>query len=275
VRRTFNVSLPKPITILIPPDRHQKETEILEQIRRGQRVDHNETVRIRKDGSTADISLTVSPVRNSAGKIIGASKIARDITERKRSEKHIASLAREAEHRAKNMLAIVQATVRLTEADTPGELKHAIEGRIRALANVHALFVQSRWTGAELHSVVTQELSPYCRDGDTRVRIEGPSLLLEPNTAQTMAVTLHELATNAAKYGALSVPSGKIHVEWSRRADGRIVLRWTETGGPAVKPPTRKGFGTRVMESMIQQEMGEFRLDWRGEGLACEISMPA
>jgi two-component sensor histidine kinase len=100
-------------------------------------------------------------------------------------------------------------------------------------------------------------------------------LLLEPNTAQTMAVTLHELATNAAKYGALSVPSGKIHVEWSRRADGRIVLRWTETGGPAVKPPTRKGFGTRVMESMIQQEMGEFRLDWRGEGLACEISMPA
>jgi two-component sensor histidine kinase len=90
-----------------------------------------------------------------------------------------------------------------------------------------------------------------------------------------MAVTLHELATNAAKYGALSVPNGKIHVEWSRGADGRIVLRWTETGGPAVKPPTRKGFGTRVMESMIQQEMGEFRLDWRVEGLACEISMPA
>jgi two-component sensor histidine kinase len=100
-------------------------------------------------------------------------------------------------------------------------------------------------------------------------------LLLEPNTAQTMAVTLHELATNAAKYGALSVPNGKIQVEWSRVADGPIVLRWTETDGPAVKPPTRKGFGTRVMESMIQQEMGEFRLDWRVEGLACEISMPA
>jgi two-component sensor histidine kinase len=100
-------------------------------------------------------------------------------------------------------------------------------------------------------------------------------LLLEPNMAQTMAVTLHELATNAAKYGALSVPTGKIQVEWSCVADKRIVLRWTETGGPAVKPPTRKGFGTRVMESMIQQEMGEFRLDWRVEGLACEITMPA
>ena len=264
----------KSITILIPPDRRQEEDEILEHIRHGRRVDHFETVRIRKDGSKADISLTISPVRNSAGKIIGASKVARDITERKHSEKHIASLAREAEHRAKNMLAIVQATVRLTEADTPGELKHAIEGRIRALANVHALFVQSRWTGAELHGLVTQELSPYRRDGETRVRVEGPSVLLEPNTAQTMAVTLHELATNAAKYGALSVPSGKIQVEWSRGADGRIVLRWTETGGPAVKPPTRKGFGTRVMESMIQQEMGEFRLDWRVEGLTCEITMP-
>src|SRR5882757_841468 len=265
----------KPITILIPQDRRQEEDEIIGHIRHGRRVEHFETVRIRKDGSKADISLTVSPVRNSAGKIIGASKIARDITERKRSEKHIASLAREAEHRAKNMLAIVQATVRLTEADTPGELKHAIEGRIRALANVHALFVQSRWTGAELHGLVTQELSPYCRDGETRVRIEGPILLLEQNTAQTMAVTVHELATNAAKYGALSVPNGKIHVEWSRVADGPIVFRWTETGGPAVKPPTRKGFGTRVMESMIQQEMGEFRVDWRVEGLACEISMPA
>jgi PAS domain S-box-containing protein len=265
----------KPITILIPPDRRQEEVEIIEHIRHGRRVEHFETVRVRKDGSRVDISLTVSPVRNSAGKIIGASKIARDITERKQSEKHIASLAREAEHRAKNMLAIVQATVRLTEADTPRELKHAIEGRIQALANVHALFVQSRWTGAELHSLVTQELSPYHRDGETRVRIEGPGLLLEPNTAQTMAVTLHELATNAAKYGALSVPKGKIQVEWSRVADGRIVLRWTETGGPAVKPPTRKGFGTRVIESMIQQEMGEFRLDWRVEGLACEICMPA
>jgi PAS domain S-box-containing protein len=265
----------KPITILIPPDRYQEETEIIEHIRRGERVEPYETVRMRKDGSRTDISLTVSPIRNSAGKVIGASKIARDITERKRSEKQITSLAREAEHRAKNMLATVQATVRLTEADTPKELKRAIEGRIQALANVHALFVQSRWTGAELRNLVAQELSPYCRDGETRARIDGPSLLLEPNTAQTMAVALHELATNAAKYGALSGPNGKILVEWSSAADGRIVLRWTETDGPAVKPPTRKGFGTRVIESMIQQDKGEFRLDWRVEGLTCEITMPA
>ena len=94
--------------------------------------------------------------------------------------------------------------------------------------------------------------------------------------AQAIAVTLHELATNAAKYGALSVPDGHVQVEWSRAPDGRLVLRWTETGGPPVEPPTRRGFGTRVMESMIRGQLkGEMRFDWRAEGLACEIVLPA
>ena len=151
----------KPVTILIPPDRQDEEPAILERIRRGERIEHYETVRLRKDGSRVDISLTVSPVRNAEGKIIGASKIARDITERKRSEAQIAILAREAEHRAKNVLATVQATVHLTQSDTPDGLKQAIEGRIQALANVHRLFVESRWTGAELHSLVKEELAAY------------------------------------------------------------------------------------------------------------------
>jgi PAS domain S-box-containing protein len=265
----------KPGTILIPPERQDEELAILERIRRGERVDPYETVRMRKDGSRVDISLTVSPVRDAEGKIIGASKIARDITEQKRSETQIATLAREAEHRAKNVLATVQATVRLSHADTPDGLKSAIEGRIQALANVHTLFVQTRWTGAELKALVTQELAPYCQAGDTRVRIDGPGLLLEPNTAQTIAVTLHELATNAAKYGALSVPRGHVHVAWSCGADGRLVLRWTETGGPRVTPPTRQGFGTRVIEGMIQGQLkGDVRFDWCADGLACEIALP-
>jgi PAS domain S-box-containing protein len=266
----------KPVTILIPPERQDEESSILERIRRGERVEPYETVRVRKHGSRVDISLTVSPVRSAAGKIIGASKIARDITEQKRYEAQIAILAREAEHRAKNVLATVQATVHLTQSDTPDGLKRAIEGRIQALANVHRLFVQSRWTGAELHSLVTQELSPYCEGGKKRARIAGPDLVLEPNTAQAVAVTLHELATNAAKYGALSVPAGKVDVEWSRAAEGRLVLRWAETGGPPVKPPTRRGFGTRVMERMIRDQLkGEMRFDWRAEGLACELVLLA
>ena len=158
-----------------------------------------------------------------------------------KSEEQISILAREAEHRTKNVLATVQATVHLSHSDTPEGLKHAISGRIQALANVHTLFVETRWTGAELHNLVTQELAPYCQDGETRARIEGPNLLLEPGTAQTIAVTLHELATNAAKYGSLSIPNGHVQVEWSRAADGRLVLRWTETGGPPVTPSHATG----------------------------------
>jgi PAS domain S-box-containing protein len=264
----------RPVTILIPPDRHDEETTILERIRRGERVDHYETVRQVKGGSRVDISLAVSPIRNAEGEIVGASKIARDITERKRSEARIASLAGEAEHRAKNVLATVQATVRLTKAATPNDLKRAIEGRIQALANVHTLFVQSRWTGADLRTLITQELSPYCQDGEERVGLEGPNLLLERNPAQIIAVALHELATNAAKYGALSVPGGRVQVVWSRAPAGNLVLRWIETGGPRVKPPTRRGFGSRVMGDMIRSQKGEMRFEWRTEGLACEITLP-
>jgi PAS domain S-box-containing protein len=271
---TSEEAVGKPITILIPPERHDEEPAILERIRRGERIEHYETVRMRKHGSLIDISLSVSPVRNATGKIIGASKIARDITERKRSEAQIRVLAREAEHRAKNVLATVQATVHLSHGDTPDGLKEAIEGRIQALANVHRLFVETRWTGANLHSLAKDELAAYWQGWERRVQLDGPDILLEPSAAQAIAVSLHELATNAAKYGALSVADGHVEVSWSRTADG-IVLRWTETGGPPAKPPTRKGFGTRVMDGMIRGQMkGDMRFEWRAEGLACEIAIP-
>jgi PAS domain S-box-containing protein len=265
----------KPVTILIPPDRQDEEGMIIERIRHGARVDHYETVRQRKDGSPIDVSLTISPIRGAEGKVVGASKIARDISDRKRSDAQISVLAREAEHRAKNVLANVKAMVQLSHSDTPKGLKEAIAGRIEALANVHSLFAQSRWAGAELGRLVQQELSPYSRDGEMRTRIDGPSVMLNSDVAQSMAVALHELATNAAKYGALSEEKGQVRVEWSRAADGRVVLRWAEAGGPPVTPPTRKGFGTHVMEAMIRGHVGgDVRLNWRAEGLACEITMP-
>jgi PAS domain S-box-containing protein len=265
----------QPVTILIPSEQYHEEVAIIERIRRGDRVDHYETVRRRKDGSLIDVSLTISPVRDGAGKVIGASKIARDISERKRSEAQLSALAREAEHRAKNLLANVKAMVQLSQADTPDGLKDTIAGRIEALANVHSLFVQSRWTGAELGSLVKQEVSPYSRDGEMRTQIDGPTVMLKQDVAQATAVALHELATNAAKYGALSVAKGHVRVEWSRAADGQLVLRWTEAGGPRINPPTRKGFGTHVIEAMIRGHMGgDVRLDWRAEGLVCEMVLP-
>jgi len=265
----------QPITIVIPQDRQDEERTILTRIRRGERNDHFETIRQRKHGSLIVVSLTVSPVKNAEGKIVGASKIARDITEQKRNQEQIAILAREAEHRSKNLLATVQATVNLSQSDTPQGLKHAIEGRIRALANVHSLFVETRWIGAELSAIATQELAPYCENDETRVHIDGPQVLLEPNAAQAIAVTLHELATNAAKYGALSVAEGRVELKWSHEADERIILRWTEIGGPAVQPPARQGFGGRVVERMIGQLKGKAHFDWRPQGLVCEITLRA
>jgi PAS domain S-box-containing protein len=261
----------KSIAILIPPDRHDEEPAILERIRRGEHIDNYETVRQCKDGSLIDISLTVSPVRNAQGKIIGTSKIARDITERMRNDARIATLAREAEHRTKNILAAVQAIINLSHSDTPDGLKRAIEGRIQALANVHGLLVKARWAGAELSSIVAQELAPYLGEDKARARIDGPHVLLAPNTAQAIAVTLHELATNAAKYGSLSVRRGRVEATW-RAANGLLFLRWTERGGPPAKKPTREGFGTSVIERMIREQLkSEMHLDWRAEGLACEI----
>ncbi|MGB8827598.1 MAG: PAS domain S-box protein [Pseudolabrys sp.] len=270
---TSEEAIGQPITMVIPADRQSEEREILTRIRRGERIDHYETVRRRKDGSLVVVSLTVSPVKNAEGQIIGASKIARDITEQKRSQEQIATLAREAEHRSKNLLATVQATVRLSQCETPDGLKRAIEGRIQSLANVHSLFVQTRWIGADLSTIATQELAPYSEENRRHVRIDGPPVVLEPDVAQTVAITLHELATNAAKYGALAVPDGELELQWSHDADGRLNLRWTESNGPKVREPAHKGFGGRVIEQMIAQRSGKMHFDWLADGLVCEITL--
>jgi light-regulated signal transduction histidine kinase (bacteriophytochrome) len=146
---------------VIPQDRQDEERTIMTRVRRGERIEHFETVRQRKHGSLIWVSLTISPVKNAEGKIVGASKIARDITEQKRTNDQITTLAREAEHRSKNLLATVQATVNLSQSDTSEGLKRAIEGRIQALANVNSLFVDSRWIGAELSTIATREFAPY------------------------------------------------------------------------------------------------------------------
>jgi PAS domain S-box-containing protein len=270
---TAQETIGQPITIIIPKDRLDEERTILTRIRRGERIDHFETIRQRKHGSLIEVSLTISPVKNVDGKIVGASKIARDITEQKRAQEQISTLAREAEHRSKNLLANVQAMVNLSQAVAVDELKKAIEGRIQALANVHSLFVATRWIGAELNTIATQELAPYSKAGDMRVRISGPEVLLEPNTAQALAVALHELATNAAKYGSLSVSDGQIELNWSHQNGHRLELRWTEMGGPPVQTPTRTGFGGRIIEQMIGQLKGETRFHWRAKGLVCEIAL--
>ncbi len=199
-------------------------------------------VHIERPNGLRGIALVdIEALKDGDGNIIGAVNCFQDITERKRSEAQIVTLAREAEHRIKNILATVQATVRLSHSNTSDDLKKLIEGRINALAMVHTLFVQSRWTGAELRSLVTQELLPYRGEKEERVRIGGPDIMLEPGTAQTIAISLHELATNAAKYGSLSAAAGRVEIAWSETADGRLSLRWTDQADRLSRCPRTTG----------------------------------
>lgn len=264
------------ITILIPHNLQSEEHEILSRVRRGERVEHYETIRRRKDGTLVDISLTVSPIRARDGRIVGASKVARDISDRRRKEEHIAFLAREVDHRSNNLLSLVQAIVHLTQANSSDELRSAIDGRVRALASAHSLLTQSQWSGADLGALVAKEFAPYAREENTQISATGPSVTLGARTAQALAVTLHELTTNAIKYGALSRATGHIRVEWQRAIDGSLSIHWSESGGPAVSAPTRNGFGTNVIARMIRDQLrGEISFDWRRDGFACEISLPA
>ena len=192
----------------------------------------------------------------------------------RRSEEHSRLLANEAEHRTRNLLSTVLATVHLSNAATAEDLKDVIGGRIQALADVNSLFIQSRWTGADARRIAAQELAPYGDAEGGRIHLVGEAVLLAPEDAQALAVTLHELATNAAKYGALSVEQGEVRIEWTRATDGRLKTLWTEINGPPARPPTRRGFGTRVMQGIVAARGGTLDFTWRPQGLQCEIVLP-
>lgn len=250
------------------------ECPMAEVLRTGTSASDREVVIERPDGSRGITPFNVRPLTDASGQVLGAVNCFRDITEHRRHAQQIAVLAREAEHRSKNILAAVQATINLSQSDTVAGLKSAIEGRIKALANVHTLFFDSRWTGAKLFEIAHQELLPYVQDGAARAWIKGPDVSLSTTVAQIVAITLHELATNSAKYGALSRAQGSVEVQWSHLADGRVLLRWIESGGPLTKEPTYEGFGTRVMKLLTRQINGHLRFDWRPQGLLCEITLP-
>jgi PAS domain S-box-containing protein len=216
--------------------------------------------------------LTVSIYPTSGG---GLSTYFQDITERKRAEQRARLLAAEVDHRAKNVLAVVQVMLRQTRAATVGEFAAAAQGRIAALARTHTLLAEGRWEGVDLRRLVEDELSPYGARKDNVVLAEGPSVLLSPRAAQSFAMALHELATNGIKYGALSVPGGRVAVAWSLASDNTLSLTWSETGGPPVVPPSRRGLGTIVIEQSVGEQLGgQFAFDWRPEGLSFSVAVP-
>jgi PAS domain S-box-containing protein len=208
------------------------------------------------------------------GRILRVSGVTIDITMRKRAEQRQLLLAREVDHRARNVLALVQSIVRLTSAEEVDAFKVAIEGRVTALARVHTILSLSSWEGAELYGLAREELSAFIARDASRVVIDGPFVRLKPAVAQTIALALHELATNALKYGALSTLSGNLAVSW-REAAGMLEIDWRESGGPRVSAPTRRGFGTRSVIASVETQLGgDVDFDWRPEGLVCRLSIP-
>jgi PAS domain S-box-containing protein len=384
----------KPITILLPRERQDEELAIIERIRRGDHIEHYETVRRRKDGKLLDVSLTVSPVRDAEGNVVGASKIARDITERKQElqllrrqadlldqshdaiftwkiggsivywskgaerlykytakeaigqvshellrtrspiamqevesritregswygelthttrdgctvvvesrhvrvkyggetyaletnrditerkayEQHVSLLTREVNHRAKNMLNVVDAMARQTVNKNPENFVERFSERLRALSSSHDLLVRNEWKGVDIEELVRAHLAHFAGLVDSRIAVRGPRLRLKAESAQAIGLALHELATNAGKYGALSTNKGRVDIWWQAAAD-MFTMSWTENDGPPVVAPTRRGFGTTVIDTMAKHSLGgNVAIYYARSGLMRQLTCPA
>jgi PAS domain S-box-containing protein len=229
---------------------------------------------LRPNGDVRWCTGTAAASFDEMGRPIWLSGVTSDITERKRAEERQILLAEEVDHRARNVVAVVQSIMRLTRADSIDDYIGALDGRIGALSNAHRLLAGSRWEGADLTRLVEEEFAPYRASGNERVKSRGPNVLLPPATAQTIALALHELATNAAKYGALSVDPGYVELTWQTEP-GKLELVWTESGGPQIGPPDRRGYGSRAIVAGIERQLGGLvNFDWQASGLRCILCVP-
>lgn len=205
----------------------------------------------------------------------GAIGVVMDITERRTSEERLRLLAREVDHRANNLLTIVQGAISLTQAGDIPSYREALLGRVSALANAHQLLSESRWQGADLRKLLDEELKPFASPDGERVTVTGERHELSAAAAQALAMVLHELTTNAVKYGALSTPRGRLSVSWTVDQQDGLRIEWRESGGPQVEAPRAKGMGTRVLERALGGAVGgRTQIDWRAEGLRCSIHVP-
>lgn len=234
----------------------------------------------RPDGTRLPVLPYPTPLHDSEGRLIGAVNMLVDISERKRAEEQQRLLLNELNHRVKNTLAAVQSIAAQTFRGSEGDAraKDAFDGRLLALSKAHDLLTRKQWEGVSLDDLVLQELAPYAVEGQARFTITGPELRLRPKVAIALGMALHELATNAAKHGAFSAETGRVHVAWQRMAasDGPMLhLHWQEHGGPPVAPPRRKGFGSRLIERGLARELnGTVRLHFDPSGLACSFEVP-
>lgn len=267
----------KSVVMLLPLDRAEEEVDILRRICAGEHVDHFQTVRQCKDGSLVDISLTVSPVKDMQGRVVGASKVARDVTDQKRAQEQQVLLVHEMQHRIKNTLTVVQAIASQTMRSASREDHAAFVGRLQTLAAAQNLLTVENWKRVPLREVIDRSLAAFQGQRRQRVDVEGPDgVWLNAGRIFSLSMALHELATNAAKYGALSNETGRVRIGWEieNSADQtRLVLSWRESGGPPVAPPATKGFGSLLLDRAIEGDLDTTRLTYHPSGVECLLEM--
>jgi PAS domain S-box-containing protein len=267
----FEITVDK-IRGLIHPDDWDSLQQMARAMTEGTRTQQTEFRVLRPNGEIRWCLGTAATSVDNAGKVVRISGVTIDITDRKEADERQVLLGREVDHRARNALAVIQSIIRLTRANNVDDYVEALEGRIKALARAHTLLSDSRWRGADLATLVTEELAPY-RVGD-RITFSGPDISLQPATAQGLALALHELATNAAKHGALSSPAGKITLDWKMLGEA-LTLHWVENGGPTIAQPSSRSFGLKVIVASIEQQLGgKTSFDWDAKGLRCGFSIP-
>lgn len=269
----------QPVTMLIPDERLDEEPDILSKIRKGERIDHYETVRRRKDGTTVHISLTVSPIKNALGAVVGASKIARDISERRLAQEQDAIIHGEMRHRVKNLLMVIEGLARSSRPRNEPAVDTFLEAflpRLQALLSVGEIVLESSERRADLQRVAAMALAPFTVPAVApRIVISGPPVDLRESTAGALALAFHELATNAIKYGALKTDKGAISLGWKREAVGsesRVVIEWKEHAPGPIAKSTAKGFGSRVIGAAVSGEReGRSELIFEEDGLRCRF----
>jgi two-component sensor histidine kinase/CheY-like chemotaxis protein len=258
----------------IHPDDLRGLTEMVDTLSPDSSTRQAEIRIVRPGGEERTCAVVASASFDAEGKLAQISGVTLDVSERKLTEQRQAMLAREVDHRARNALAVVQSIIRLTRANEIAGYVAAVEGRIRALAHVHDLLSQARWQGADISRLIAEEMAPYSEGDPARIEMTGLSFLVDASHAQTISLSLHELATNAAKYGALSQPQGRVQVAWSLQ-NGKLSITWRERGGPPVSPPARRGFGSKIITaSVAAQRGGSADFQWKPEGLECELIVP-
>ena len=242
-------------------------------LRTGKPVRGTEKIVERPDGSRVPVLPYPTPLHDAEGQMIGAVNMLVDITERRQAEQQKTLLLRELAHRVNNTFAVILAITQqsLRAAPSAEGFAETLTGRLQALAQAHNLLLAKNWTGAELGELAKGQLAPFSPEGGDRLKIDGPKAMLGPTQVIALGIVLHELGTNAAKYGALSVEGGEVELSWMLHPD-RVSLTWAERNGPPVMPPSHKGLGSKL----IERGLPDASIDWRflPDGVICAIELP-